>query len=102
MQGKLIINMKSSKNREKMYVIILWDPREEESLLALNSKNKTKQKAMKRNTLGFYYINSKQCLEKLQRNKENPAKHKNNGRNHEGNDWFYLHYSSSVCESNLC
>ena len=62
-------------------VIILSDPGEEERLFEHNSTKKTQDEC----PWVLLHKNSKQCLENCQGNKENPGKHKNNGRNHEGN-----------------
>lgn len=65
-----------------MYVIILSDPWEEKSVFELNNKKKTCKGEC---PWVLVHKNSKQCLEKLQRNKENTGKHKNNERNCEEN-----------------
>lgn len=65
-----------------MCVIISSDPWEEKSLFELNSKKKTCKGEC---PWVLVHKNSKQCLEKLQRNKENTGKHKNNERNCEEN-----------------
>lgn len=51
-----------------------------------NSKKKTRKGEC---PWVLLHKNSKQSLEKLQGNKGNLDKHKNNGRNWEGNGWFH-------------